>query len=122
MGNLSASPTRPPKTISQSSAVKPISTQPTQGCWQGWLDHGTDPGRGQGGQCCPQEPWQPSPSPRDSVSGCRGRNALGSREDKIKSLWGVTRQHSRKKDSTVCFLGGLFGFLFYFILLYFWQL
>lgn len=74
-----------------------------------------------GGQCCLQEPWQPSPSPRDSVSGCRGRNALGSREDKIKSLWGVTRQHSRKKDSTVCFLGGLFGF-FYFILLYFWQL
>lgn len=51
-----------------------------------------------------------------------GRNALGSREDKIKSLLGVTRQRSRKRDGTVCFLGDLFGFFFNFIFFYFWQL
>lgn len=51
-----------------------------------------------------------------------GRNALGSHEDKIKSLLGVTRQRSRKRDGTVCFLGDLFGFFFNFIFFYFWQL
>jgi len=53
------------------------------------------------------------PSPWASLSGCRGRNALGSCKDKIKSLLGVSRQRSRKRDSTVCFLGGLFGFYFF---------
>lgn len=56
--------------------------------------------------------------PEDSVSGCRGRNALGSCEDKIKSPLGVTRQRSRKRHSTVCFLGGLFSFFFFSFILF----
>lgn len=112
--------------------MKQIATRPAQGQWQGQLDQGMDPSHRQGEasadtsaaphHICPPHPTPPPPpaSPQDSESGCWGRNALGFCEDKIKSLWGVSRQHSRKRDSTVCFLGGLsVGFFFNFILFYF---